>query len=150
MRGQVFIDGESAPRGRPPVSPDWYHRANLIAKVEASVFAAIFGRIQNLGFGPADSLIGAYRAYLDHCVREPRVSFDRAFDLICHIHGLWIRTAPQLSLNVCSLCHSPYLAALGDCAASVHGCPFCKLIKRYDCDKRVQAIFPQRTMRRDD
>lgn len=99
-----FIDEKSAPRGRPPDSPDWYHQANLIEKVEASVFAVIFSRIQELGFGPADSLIGAYSAYLGHCAREPRVSFDRAFDLVCHIHGLWTRTSPQLSLNACSTC----------------------------------------------
>lgn len=145
-----FIDEKSAPRGRPPDSPDWYHQANLIEQVEASVFAAIFGRIRELGFGPADALIGAYRAYADHCARAPRVSFDRAFDLVCHVHGLWARTSPQLSLNVCPTCRSQYLAALGAPAPGDTGCPFCKIVKRYGCDKRVQATFPQRRVRIDE
>ena len=36
-----FVDEHSAPRGRPPDSPEWYHQANLIEKVEAAIVVAI-------------------------------------------------------------------------------------------------------------
>ena len=37
----LFVDKHSAPRGRPPDSPDWYHqKANLIGKVEAAMVVA--------------------------------------------------------------------------------------------------------------
>lgn len=139
-----FMDERSAPRGRPPDSPEWYHQANLIEKVETSIFAAIFTNISALGFGPADSLIGAYKAYRERCAQPPRITFDRAFDLVCHIRGIWARRRRQLSLNVCQNCHSQYLAAIGDHSTDLTGCPFCKLVQRYPRDKRIQATFPQR------
>jgi hypothetical protein len=139
-----FIDEHSAPRGRPPDSPEWYHQANLIEKVEASVFASMYLHINALGFKHAESLITAYKAYLDKCAQPPRISFDRAFDLVCHTKGIWARSRPQLSLTVCSFCHSRYLTALGDTSTDGDGCPFCKIVKRYPFDRRVQANFPER------
>lgn len=48
-----FVDKQSAPRGRPPDSPDWYHHeANLIEKVEAAMVVAVYSRMRDLGFGP--------------------------------------------------------------------------------------------------
>lgn len=137
-----FVDERSAPRGRPPDSPEWYHQANLLEKVEASIFATIYWRVSGLGFGPADSLICSYKAYRAHCVQPPRISFDRAFDIVCHIKGIWARNRPQLALSICSSCHSQYLTAIGDRASDEQNCPFCKLVKRYPCDKRIQATFP--------
>lgn len=136
-----FVDEHSAPRGRPPASPEWFHQANLIEKVEASVFCTIFERVAAAGYGPPEALVGAYRAYRDHCAQPPRISFDRGFDLVCHLRGIWAQRERHFSLNVCPACHSQYLAALGEAAAQEHGCPFCKLVKRYPSDKRVQTTF---------
>jgi flagellar transcriptional activator FlhC len=141
-----FVDANSAPRGRPPDSPEWYHQANLIEKVETSIFASIFAKVNSLGFGPADSLIGAYKVYREHCAHAPRVSFDRAFDLVCHLKGIWTRRQPQLAISVCAHCRSQYVAALGDRTLAAPGCPFCKLVKRYQCDRRIQESFPVRSL----
>jgi hypothetical protein len=140
---RLFAIGElDVHHGRPPESSEWYHRANLIDKVEASVFAAAFLRLSALGFGPADALIGAYKLYRERIVHVPRVTFDRAFGLVCHLCGIWVRRQSQLELSACPACHSEYLAAPGDRSACVHGCPFCKLVKRYRDDARVRASFP--------
>lgn len=136
-----FVDEHSAPRGRPPASPEWFHQANLIEKVEASIFCSIFERVSALGYGPADALVGAYKTYRDQCSHPPRISFDRAFDLVCHMKGIWAQNERHFSLNICRACHSQYLAALGESTTCEHGCPFCKLLKRYPSDKRVQTSF---------
>lgn len=141
-----FVDEHSAPRGRPPASPEWFHQANLIEKVEASIVCAIFERLAALGYGPADALTGAYKTYRNQCSHPPRISFDRAFDLVCHMKGIWAQQEQHFSLNVCRICHSQYLAAPGEPASGELGCPFCKLVKRYPCDKRVQMTFSPSAM----
>lgn len=150
LRRMFFIDEHSAPRGRAPESEDWYLQPNLIKKVEASIFASLFARIHRQGFGHADALIGAYRAYRERCIYCPRINFDRAFDLVCHLYGIWLKSGQQpiMCLNVCSACHSQYIALIGDCACAHLDCPFCKLVKRYACDKRLQNIFPMRAIPR--
>lgn len=139
-----FVDEHSAPRGRPPDSPEWYHQANLVEKVEASMFAAAFARLEALGFGPVDALIGSYRIYRTLCSQAPRISFDRAFDLVCSLKGIWARKQPQLAHHACHRCHSTYLIAVGD--YSGNDCPFCKLVKRYSIDRRIQSLFPARAL----
>lgn len=142
-----FVDKQSAPRGRPPDSPDWYHhKANLIEKVEAAMVMAVYSRMRNLGFGPADALVGGFKHYREQCRRTPRISFDRAFDLVCHTQGIWAVPSPQLALATCPLCQSRYLTGLGERPCQDRPCPFCQLIKRYSCDKRVQATFPPRAL----
>lgn len=136
-----FVDEHSAPRGRPPASPEWFHQANLIEQVEASVFCAIFERVVSLGYGPPQALIGAYQAYRAQCAQAPRISFDRAFDLVCHLKGIWAQQDRHFALNVCPTCHSHCLTALGERPSAQHACPFCKLVKRYPSDKRVQTRF---------
>ena len=76
-----FADRASAPRGRPPDSPDWYHGANLLNRTEASIFVSIYRRIRELGFAPGEALVAGYKHYLSVCRAHPRISFDRAFDL---------------------------------------------------------------------
>lgn len=136
-----FVDEHSAPRGRPPASPEWFHQANLIEQVEASLFCAIFERLSAAGYGPPEALVGAYRTYRELGTQPPRISFDRGFDLVCHVRGIWAQRERHFSLNVCPACHSQYLAAFGAQARQPHGCPFCKLVKRYPADKRVQTCF---------
>src|SRR5438034_8025069 len=92
-----FVDKHSAPRGRPPDSPDWYHReANLIEKVEATMVVAVYCRMRDLGFDPTDALVGGFKHYREQCKQAPRISFDRAFDLVCHTQGIWIADHPHL------------------------------------------------------
>lgn len=138
-----FADNVDAQRGRPPDSPDWYHRTTLLERADASVFVAIFRRIRTLGFGPADALVTGYTHYRAVSA-APRLSFDRAFDLASHLDALWHVRAPSFSLATCPACASHYLTTLGAALAPGHDCPFCKLVTRYARDPRVQAAYPAR------
>jgi hypothetical protein len=142
----LFVDERSAPRGRPPDSPEWYHQANLIEKVEAAMVVAVYCRMCDLGFGPADALVGCFKHYREQCTQPPRISFDRAFDLVCHTQGIWITDRPYLALATCVCCQCQHLTALGERPSVRRACPFCQLVKRYRCDKRVQATFPSRSL----
>ncbi len=139
-----FADGQSMPRGRPPESPEWYHSANLLNRVEASILVSIYRRIRDLGFGPGEALVSGYRHYKAACRLPPRVSFDRAFDLASHMDGLWLSTRSNFSLLSCPVCASQYVAPVGVHQASNHECPFCKLVTRYPRDARIQSAFPVR------
>ena len=147
LMGIFFTDGVPIPRGRAPDSPEWYHQANLIERAEASLFAAIFSYMGGAGCGHGDALISAYTMYLERCSMEPRVSFDRAFDIACHLKGIWVHRHPHFELGVCLRCGSKYLAALGDRSSDNGGCLFCKLVKRYPNDKRIQTTFPASAIR---
>lgn len=139
-----FADRSSAPRGRPPDSPDWYHNANLLNRAEASMFVSIYRRIRELGFGPAEALVGGYKHYRAGCPVSPRISFDRAFDLASHLDGLWIVREPNFSLLTCVTCTSQYVTSIGAQLGSNHECPFCRLVDRYQRDPRVKTSFPER------
>lgn len=136
-----FHDPQAIPRGRPPDSPEWYHSANLLCRTDASIFAALYCRVRQMGFGAGDALVGAYREYRAVCQAPHRISFDRAFDLASHTEGIWIATAPSLAIVTCPPCACEFLAALGT-IASADSCPFCKLIQRYGHDPRLQSSFP--------
>ncbi len=137
-----FCDRKAAPRGRPPDSPDWYHSANLLNRADASIFVSIFRRIRHLGFGPAEALVTGFKHYLAACHARPRISFDRAFDLASHIDGIWLVQTPSFTLATCPACTSQYVTSLSAPPLSNHECPFCKLIKRYQSDPRIQTSFP--------
>lgn len=145
-RGQLgrlfFADRKSAPRGRPPDSPDWYHSANLLNRTEASIFVSTYRRIRELGFGPAEALVSGYKHYLAVCRVHPRISFDRAFDLASHMDGLWIVRVPNFSLLTCPVCASQYVTSVSAHPVTNHECPFCKLVNRYPRDPRIQMSFP--------
>lgn len=141
----LFIDQHTAHRGRPPSSPDWYHQASLAEQVQAAIVVAGYVRMRELGFDPADAMISGYRRYREYCAKDVRISFDRAFDLVCHTEGIWLASERHLQLLACLACRSRYLATLGelpDCSR----CSFCKLIRRYRSDSRMQAMFPPRSM----
>jgi flagellar transcriptional activator FlhC len=137
-----FSDSKSAPRGRPPDSPEWYHSANLLNRADASIFVSIYRRIRDLGFGPAEALIAGFKHYLAACRTLPRISFDRAFDLASHMDGIWLVQTASFTLATCPTCASQYVTSLGDQPRSNHECPFCKLVKRYRRDPRIQTSFP--------
>lgn len=142
----LFPDRQAVPRGRSPDSPEWYHGANLLYRAEASIVVAIYRRLRTADFSAAEALLGAYRHYLGVCQPPHRISFDRAFDLAAHTDGLWLTQTQSFSLVVCPTCHSEYLAAAGSVARSNDQCPFCKLVRRYGTDPRVQSSFPTRPL----
>ncbi len=146
LNGLFFPDGTTTPRGRAPDSPDWYHSANLLNRAEASIFVSIYRRIRDLGFGPPQALVSGYRHYRSACILEPRISFDRAFDLASHVDGVWLVKAANFSLLPCPVCSSQYVAAVSITPVSNHECPFCKLIARYPRDPRIQTAFPIRDL----
>lgn len=137
-----FADRKSAPRGRPPASPEWYHSANLLNRTEGSIYVSIYRRIRELGFGPAEALVSGYKHYLSVCHAHPRISFDRAFDLASHMDGLWIVRTPSFSLVTCPVCTSQYVTSFSEYPATNHECPFCKLVNRFQKDPRIQMSFP--------
>lgn len=141
-----FADRKTAPRGRPPDSPDWYHSANLLNRAEASIFVSIYRRIRDLGFGPAEALVAGYKHYRAVCPEQSRISFDRAFDLASHMDGLWLARTSNFSLLECPVCTSQYVTAVSAQPVSNHECPFCKLVTRYPRDPRIQASFQVRDL----
>ncbi len=145
--GRLFFpDRASAPRGRAPDSPDWYHNANLLNRAEASILVSIYRRIRKLGFDPAEALVSGYKHYLQVCSVRPRVGFDRAFDLASHMDGLWIVRARNFSLITCPTCASQYVTSISAKLVTNGECPFCKLVKRYPRDSRIQTSFPVKAL----
>lgn len=137
-----FSDCTLAQRGRAPDSPEWYHSANLINRTEASIFLSVYRRIRELGFGPTEALVASYRHYLTVCRNHPRINFDRAFDLASHMDGLWTVRTSSFSLVTCPICISQYVTSVSAHPTTNHECPFCKLVKRYRRDPRLQTSFP--------
>lgn len=137
-----FSDCTLAQRGRAPDSPEWYHSANLLNRTDASIFLSIYRRIRELGFGPTEALVSGYQHYLTVCCSHPRINFDRAFDLASHMDGLWTVRTPSFSLVTCPVCTSQYVTAISTQPTTNHECPFCKLVKRFQRDPRLQASFP--------
>ena len=141
-----FTDPASTARGRAPDSPEWYHGANLLFRAESSIFASVYRRLRDSGFAAGESLVAAYRHYQTICQCPCRISFDRAFDLASHTDGIWLARASTFSVVTCPVCGSEFLAAAGATASTNQGCPFCRLVQRYDLDQRVQSSFPRRSL----
>lgn len=131
-------------RGRHPDSREWYHTANLLCRTEASIVVVLFKRLAARGIDPPNALIGAYRHYTAACKTAPRITFDRAFDLVAHTTGRWFVTGRSFSVFTCPECRSEYLTSLSLAPMTNHECPFCKLLKRYTKDPRIQASYPIR------
>ncbi len=145
-RGEVgrffFPDASLAPRGRPPASPEWYYSANLLSRADASIFVSIYRRIRDLGFDPAEALVSGYKHYRQVCRVQPRITFDRGFDLASHIDALWIVRTTSFSLLTCPACASQFVTAITTHTSANGECPFCKLVDRYTRDPRIQMSFP--------
>jgi hypothetical protein len=146
---KFYLPGEGVFRaGRLPASPDWLmDKTNCLDRAELSVFAAIFNRVMNQHTAPGDSLVGAYKLYAGTCASHPRVSFDRAFDVACHLKGIWTHRAANIALYPCQQCGSLNLSSIGDERLLNHGCVFCRLLARYEKDPRIRASFPKRRSR---
>lgn len=147
---QLFRHPLGGPRrGRHPDSREWYHNANLLCRTEASIIVVLFRRLASRGIDPPLALLGAYRHYLNFCKKQPRISFDRAFDLVAHTTGRWFVTARSFSIFTCPTCKSEYLTSLSLAPLTNHECPFCKLLNRHTKDPRIQAAYPRQTLQRD-
>lgn len=142
----LFQDSRSPPRGNKHNSTEWYHGANTIEQAEASIFIGIYQGMRALGVGYAEALVSGYEEFLllrrDPEVKK-RISFDRAFDLVCRTEAIWTIGTPELTVCGCSCCSHRYLAAPGDRTLR---CPFCRLQERYSIDRRIQRCFPSRVI----
>ncbi|HEX8606427.1 MAG TPA: FlhC family transcriptional regulator [Pseudoduganella sp.] len=141
---KFYAPGEGVFRaGRLPASFDWLmDRTNCLDRAELSIFAAILSRVTACDVAPGDGLVAAYRLYAGTCTAHPRVSFDRAFDVACHLHGIWTHRAANIALYPCMRCGSLNLSSTGDERLLNHGCVFCRLLARYEKDPRIRASFP--------
>lgn len=137
---KALLGHESAPprRGRLPVSADWYHWANSVHRMEASLVMSLHSQLRRSGFAPPDALVGAYRAYVDMYRTVRRVNFDRAFDLAGHLEGLWSTRTPSLTQIACAHCGGLILVAAGTTRAPSSQCPMCRLVSAYPLDARIR------------
>ena len=91
-----------------------------------------------------DALVLAYRAYQAATLPPYRISLDRAFNLVSYIDGIWLASAPTLSVLTCPGCGCEFIVAVGTVAHPGAACPFCKLLERFHLDHRIQASYPAR------
>jgi hypothetical protein len=144
IQSLFFPDPRSIPRGRAPDSAEWYHGANLILRTDACLIGAKYHQLRVQGLTACDALILAYRAYRAATLPPHRISLDRAFSLVSYIDGIWLATAPTLSVLTCPSCGCEFIGALGTVARPGGSCPFCKLLERFQLDPRIRASYPAR------
>jgi flagellar transcriptional activator FlhC len=139
---EYFYNDRSATGGRWPSSQDWYHMATVVQRAEASLIATIFQFLRTQHACSArKAMVCAYKMYRERWTGRSSISFDRAFELIASMEGIWTQQSSQLALHICARCRCRYLIALGDTSADHTGCVFCKLVKRYATDSRIQSSF---------
>ncbi|MCC7704693.1 hypothetical protein IGS59_20840 [Janthinobacterium sp. GW460P] len=139
---EYFYNDRPATGGRWPSSQDWYHMATLVQRAEASLIATIFYSLRTEHACAArKAMVCAYKMYRERWNGRSSISFDRAFELIASVEGIWTHRSRQLALHTCARCRCRYLIALGDTSADHSGCVFCKLVKRYATDSRIQLSF---------
>lgn len=130
-------------RGRHPRSREWYHSANVLERVEASAIVSLYLRLNQLGLEPPQALVAAYQHYIRALRSPPRISLDRALDLVSQTEGRWLATERGFELYICPACQCQYLAAPMDKAPEHNNeCPFCKLAEQYAKDPRVRKTYP--------
>jgi flagellar transcriptional activator FlhC len=139
----LFNERQQPPRGRTPDTREWYHSANLLCRTEASVITSNFRRLRAGGIAAGEALVCAYRYYQSVYQPPYRISFDRAFDLASHAEALWIASTRSFVLVECSACGSEFLDAVGSGPSTCGHCPFCRLVRRVDVDRRVRESFPR-------
>jgi len=140
LRQLLFTAQHPPPRGRAPDTREWYHGANLLERIEASVLVANFSWLRQVGFHANDALLAAYRGYSALYGAQGSISFDRAFDLAANTAGLWTVASACFQVLPCPCCHRRYLDAVG-ADARADRCPFCRLVARHRRDPRLTAAF---------
>lgn len=136
-------DRQKSP-GNMPSSAEWFIQANNAEAVHIADFYARFDKLRAAMTPPAEALIKAYALYrrLNEHDKANVLSFDRAFDLITHVDGLWTKVQPELQATICPRCQSLFIAAVGSAYSSASCCPICKLRRR--CDADLQRNKPLR------
>lgn len=142
---RIFFDSTDHRKsaGGFPSSAEWFIKANLITAVHATDFYAIFDKLRQAGNLPAEALIKAFQKYSEKYHHDLRLSFDRAFQLITHVDGLWSTEQPELQAVACDSCRSIYVTARWKVARSCDDCPMCRLTQKFDCSARVSKRFRQ-------
>lgn len=144
-----FFDASDRPKsGKPPASSEWLYKVNLFGHIEASVLVAMFGRLRDLGIADEEALVTAFKEYRARFGVNARIDFNRAFDIVSHCWGAWLELPADLALYTCCVCHSQYVAALGDSGGGERNCPFCKVLTRWAKEERVREYFPERQIGR--
>jgi hypothetical protein len=131
--------------GRFPSSPEWFHTRNLLQRTEASILLSLYRRIRDLGFPAQEALLSGFQRYRETLFASATIDFDRAFNLVCHLDGLWLVRERSFDLYACRSCRSQYLVPRSSGPAG-GDCIFCKLVQRYLTDVRLQARFPARPL----
>jgi len=126
---QLFCDPDAARRhsGRQPTN--WDLSRSVVVEVQAAMFYACFRAIRQLGYPAADALVTGFKHYLRHFGHDPRLTFDRAFELVAQIEGCWTARAPSLMTVVCHHCKSRYLIPRAAEPVGSGECPFCRLAR---------------------
>lgn len=112
--------------GRKPRSAHWYLNRTVVVEIQSAFFYACFRSIRTFGYPPSDALVASYKHYLRHFGHDPRLTFDRAFDLVGHVEGLWTNAPPRLTTTICRRCRAAYLVLCTDEPIGSGGCPFCR------------------------
>ena len=145
-----FDNAERPPKpGRHCESTEWPFRVTLVYRCDAAVVVAIYRNCRDLRLDCTESLIQSYKNYrslFDDATTgsKPRIDFERAFDLVRHVEGIWRVSHPDLFLASCPTCHKRYLSGLVSGPRRAVSCPFCSLSSRYERDERVRAYYPPR------
>ena len=69
-----------------------------------------------------------------------RISLDRAFNLVSYIDGIWLASAPTLSVLTCPGAAASSLPRSAPWRTAVN-LPFCKLLERFHLDHRIQGVL---------
>jgi hypothetical protein len=113
-------------------------------RTDACLIGAKYHQLRSHGLTAAEALILAYRAYQSVTQPPYRISLDRAFNLISYVDGIWLASAPTLTILTCPGCGCEFIAAVGTIIHPGEACPFCKLLERFHVDHRIQASYPAR------
>lgn len=133
-----FSKGE--PRKSPgasPASAEWFQHVSIPRAVHVAAFYARFDKLRASGHNAAISLIKAYELYLRAHGRDVKhvISFDRAFDLVTHVDGIWTEQTPELEAVLCARCESLFITTPGIRRLQAKECPICKVTRRR-CEAR--------------
>jgi hypothetical protein len=115
--------------GRIPWSAHWYLTEGVWVELQAAYFHACFRTLRDLGHPPPEALIAGYKHYRRQFAHDLRLSFDRAFELVAHVDGLWTTQPPRLAIVTCHRCRATHLAARDDDTVGTGVCPFCRLTR---------------------
>jgi hypothetical protein len=113
--------------GRAPWVADWCLKQRIVVEIHAAVFHAGFRAIRHLGYPAGDALVTSYKTYLRRFGYDPRVSFDRAFELVTHLDGLWTNEPPSLATVDCRSCGSTFIRLRSPAPLRPGACPFCRV-----------------------